>query len=102
MAMTFLASSVMAPSCLEVLAHISFADLGGTLRSVVGSSLQKAVNRQFSDVVEFPLELVDVIVVARACSTLLGCCSPSVGCTLLFFILFDGAPKFFLQGGRPS
>jgi hypothetical protein len=53
----------MAPSYLKVLAHISFADLGGTLRSVVGSSLQKAVNRQFSDVVWASLELVDVIIV---------------------------------------
>lgn len=53
----------MAPSYLKVLAHISFADLGGTLRNVVGSRLQKTVIRQFSDVVWASFELVDVILV---------------------------------------
>jgi hypothetical protein len=54
---------VMAASWLKFVAHISFADLGGTLRNVVGSRLQKAVIRQLSDVVWASLELVDVILV---------------------------------------
>ena len=37
----------MATSWLRFVAHISFANLGGTLRNVVGCSLQKAVIRQF-------------------------------------------------------
>ena len=61
----------MATSWLRFVAHISFADLGGTLRNVVGSRLQKTVIRQFSDVVWASFELVDVILVklrVRACS----------------------------------
>ena len=53
----------MATSWLRFVAHISFADLGGTLRNVVGSRLQKTVVRQFSDVVWASFELVDVILV---------------------------------------